>query len=318
MFKYFVKRLLIMIPMILLISALVFFALELAPVDPISYLVSPDMAMDSANLEALRESLGLNDPAYVRYFRWLGEILRGDFGYSIVDGAPISRIIALKLPATFELALGALVLSSILGILLGIISAIRQNGIVDYISRFLGVVGVSLPQFFVAIVIVQIFAVKLGWLPTGGREVYGAVTFWDRAPNLVLPLVTMTLSMTAVLVRYTRNTMLDVMSKDYVKTARSTGIPEWIVYLKHVFRNAMGPVLVIICFRLPMLIGGSVVIESVFAWPGIGSVILSGVSTGDYPVVMMSTLMTSAVILFASFLVDLLTALLDPRVRFDK
>ena len=318
MFKYFVKRLLIMIPMILLISALVFFALELAPVDSISYLVSPDMAMDSANLEALRESLGLNDPAYVRYFRWLGEILRGDFGYSIVDGAPISRIIALKLPATFELAFGALVLSSILGILLGIISAIRQNGIVDYISRFLGVVGVSLPQFFVAIVIVQIFAVKLGWFPTGGREVYGAVTFWDRAPNLVLPLVTMTLSMTAVLVRYTRNTMLDVMSKDYVKTARSTGIPEWKVYLKHVFRNAMGPVLVIICFRLPMLIGGSVVIESVFAWPGIGSVILSGVSTGDYPVVMMSTLMTSAVILFASFLVDLLTALLDPRVRFDK
>ena len=318
MLKYFVKRLLIMIPMMLLISALVFFALELAPVDPISYLISPDMAMDSANLEALRESLGLNDPVYIRYFRWIGDIFKGDFGYSIVDGAAISRIIALKLPATFELALGALVLSSILGIVLGIISAIRQNGIIDYVSRFLGVVGVSLPQFFVAICVVQIFAVKLGWLPIGGREVYGAVTFWDRAPNLVLPLLTMTLSMTAVLVRYTRNTMLDVMSKDYVKTARSTGIPEWKVYLKHVFRNAMGPVLVIICFRLPMLIGGSVVIESVFAWPGIGSVILSGVSTGDYPVVMMSTLMTSAVILFASFLVDLLTALLDPRVRFDK
>lgn len=318
MFKYFMKRLLIMIPMMLLISALVFFALELSPIDPISYMVSPDMSMDSANLAALRESLGLNDPAYIRYFRWLGEIFRGEFGYSIVDGAPISRMIALKLPATFELALGALVLSSIFGIALGIISAIRQNGVIDYVSRFLGVVGMSLPQFFVAICIVQIFAVKLGWFPASGREVYGAVTYWDRLPNLVLPLITMTLSMTAVLVRYTRNTMLDVMSKDYVKTAQSTGIAEWKVYLKHVFRNAMGPVLVIICFRLPMLIGGSVVIESIFAWPGIGSVILSGVSTGDYPVVMMSTLMTSAVILFASFLVDLLTAMLDPRVRFDK
>ena len=130
--------------MMLLISALVFFALELAPVDPISYMVSPDMSMDSANLEALRESLGLNDPAYIRYFRWLGNIFKGDFGYSIVDGSSISRIIDLKLPATFELALGALILSSLLGIALGIISAIRQNGIVDYISRFLGVVGVSL------------------------------------------------------------------------------------------------------------------------------------------------------------------------------
>lgn len=318
MLKYFVKRLMIMIPMMILISALVFFALELTPVDPISYMVSPDMAMDSANLDALRESLGLNDPTIVRYFRWLGSILKGDFGYSIIDGSPISKIIALKLPATFELALEALILSSILGIALGIISAIRQNGIVDYLSRVIGVVGVSLPQFFFAICLLQIFAVKLGWLPLGGREVYGATSIWDRLPNLVLPMMTMTLSMMAVLLRYTRNTMLDVMSKEYVKTARSTGIPEWQVYLKHVFRNAMGPVMVIICFRLPMLIGGSVVIESIFAWPGIGSVILSGVSTGDYPVVMMSTLMTSAVILFASFLVDLLTALLDPRVRFDK
>ena len=307
-----------MIPMMLLISALVFFSMQLMPVDPISYMVSPDMAMDSANIEALRESLGLNDPLIIRYLRWLWGILHGDFGYSIVDGSPISRIIALKLPATFELAIGALILSTILGVGLGIISAVRQNGIIDYISRVIGVIGISLPQFFFAIIILQIFSVKLGWFPLGGRTSYGDVTFLDRLPNLVLPMATMTLSMMAVLLRYTRNSMLDVMGKDYVKTARSTGIPEWQVYLKHVFRNSLGPVMVIICFRLPMLIGGSVVIESIFAWPGIGAVILSGVSTGDYPVVMMSTLMVAAVIMLASFLVDLLTALLDPRVRFDK
>ena len=318
MLKYFAKRLLIMIPMMLLISALVFFSMQLMPVDPISYMVSPDMAMDSANIEALRESLGLNDPLIIRYLRWLWDILHGDFGYSIVDGSPISRIIALKLPATFELAIGALILSTILGVGLGIISAVRQNGIIDYISRVIGVIGISLPQFFFAIIILQIFSVKLGWFPLGGRTSYGDVTFLDRLPNLVLPMATMTLSMMAVLLRYTRNSMLDVMGKDYVKTARSTGIPEWQVYLKHVFRNSLGPVMVIICFRLPMLIGGSVVIESIFAWPGIGAVILSGVSTGDYPVVMMSTLMVAAVIMLASFLVDLLTALLDPRVRFDK
>lgn len=318
MLKYFTKRLMIVIPMMLLISALVFFSMQLMPVDPISYLLSPDMAADSANIEALRESLGLNDPIIIRYFRWLGDILHGNFGYSIVDGSPISKIIALKLPATFELALGALILSTILGVGLGILSAVRQNGFVDYLCRFIGVVGVSLPQFFFAIIILQIFSVKLGWFPLGGRTPYGAVTLMNRLPNLVLPMATMTLSLMAVLLRYTRNSMLDVMGKDYVKTARSTGIPEWKVYLKHVFRNSLGPVMVIICFRLPMLIGGSVVIESIFAWPGIGSVILSGVSTGDYPVVMMSTLMVAAVIMLASFLVDLLTALLDPRVRFDK
>lgn len=318
MIKYFFKRLLIMIPMLLLISLLIFLALELMPVDPISYLLSPDMSMDSQNVEQLRQSLGLNDPVFIRYFRWLGDILHGNFGYSIVSGTPISQIIALKLPATFELAAGALCLSTVFGVGLGFLSAIKQNNVIDYLGRFFGVIGISLPQFFFGICILQIFGVILGWFPLGGRISYGDVSFWDRLPNLVLPMVTMTLTMMAVLLRYTRNSMLDIMSRDYVKTARSTGIPEWKVYLKHVFRNAMGPVLVIICFRLPMLIGGSVVIESVFAWPGIGSVILSSVTAGDYPVIMMSTLMVAAMILFASFLVDLLAALLDPRVRFDK
>lgn len=318
MIKYFLKRLLIMIPMLLLISLLIFLALELMPVDPISYLMSPDMAMDSQNVEELRQSLGLHDPVFIRYVRWLGNILQGDFGYSIVSGTPISQIIGLKLPATFELAAVALCLSTVLGVGLGIISAIKQNSMVDYLGRCFGVIGISLPQFFFGICILQIFGVMLGWFPLGGRFSYGDASFWDRLPNLILPMATMTLSMMAVLLRYTRNSMLDIMSRDYVKTARSTGIPEWKVYLKHVFRNAMGPVLVIICFRLPMLIGGSVVIESVFAWPGIGSVILSSVTAGDYPVIMMSTLMVAAMILFASFLVDLLAALLDPRVRLDK
>ena len=135
---------------------------------------------------------------------------------------------------------------------------------------------------------------------------------------MILPALTMAIPMIAALLRYTRNSMLDVLSKDYVKTARSKGIPEWKVYIKHAFRNSLGPILVILMFRLPILIGGSVVIESVFSWPGIGSVILAGVTSGDYPVIMVTTLMVAAAILFASFLVDVITALLDPRVRLDK
>jgi len=317
MLKYFLKKLLAIIPMLLLVSVLVFFALELSPVDPINYLASPDMT-STENLEALRESLGLNDPVYIRYFNWLSNILKGDFGYSISTGAKISDLIKLRLPATLELSVIAIVLSTILGIGLGLISAIKQNTIVDYIGRIIGVVGISIPQFFFGIVVIQIFAIKLGWLPFGGRLTVDANSFADRIPNMILPSFTMAISMTAALLRYTRNSMLDVLNKDYIKTARSKGIPEWKVYIKHAFRNSLGPILVLLAFRLPLLVGGSVVIESVFSYPGIGSLILAGVSSNDYPVIMITTLMVAVAILLSSFLVDLVTAVLDPRVRFDK
>lgn len=316
MFQYFMKKLLTMIPMIIAISIIVFLALELMPIDPINYIASPDMAANAQNMEALREKLGLNDPIWIRYIRWAGDLLRGDFGYSIVSGANIKDLISLKLPATLELAGAALVLSTIMGIGIGLLSSIRQNSIIDYLGRIFGVIGNSIPQFFFGIVIIQIFAIKLGWLPMGGRISPEDITFWDRLPNLILPSFTMAIAMTAALLRYTRNSMLDVLNKDYIKTARSKGIPEWKVYCKHAFRNSLGPVLVILCFRLPMLIGGSVVIENIFAWPGIGSTLLQAVSANDYPVIMVITLMIATAILLASFLVDVITALLDPRVRF--
>ncbi|MSS37754.1 ABC transporter permease [Clostridium porci] len=317
MCQYFVKKLLTIIPMLLAVSIMVFLALELMPIDPINYLASPDMAANAQNLEALRNKLGLNDPIWLRYIHWIGGMLHGDFGYSIVNGAKIGDLIALKLPATLELAGAALILSTVMGIGIGLISSIRQNSIIDYIGRVFGVIGNSIPQFFFGIVVIQLFSIKLGWLPLGGRVNPGDVTFWDRLPNLALPAFTMAIAMTATLLRYTRNSMLDVLNKDYIKTARSKGIPEWKVYTKHAFRNSLGPVLVILCFRLPMLVGGSVVIENIFAWPGIGSTLLQAVSANDYPVIMMITLMIAAAILLASFLVDVMTALLDPRIRFS-
>ena len=318
MLKYTLKRFKFMIPMLVLISALVFFALDLTPLDPINYILSPDAAANTENVEALREKYGLNDPTVVRYVRWVGDILQGDFGYSIVSGTQISKIIAARLPATLELSVFALLLSTLIGITIGICSAIWQNSWIDYLGRFLAVVGQSIPQFFFGICMIQTFAIKLGWFPTSGRMSPGAEDFWSRLPHLVLPVLTLTISMCAVLMRYARNSMLDVMNKDYIKTARSKGIPEWKVYVKHGFRNALKPVLVVLCFRLPMLIGGSVVIESVFSWPGIGSIITSSVNSGDYPVIMVTTLMVAVAILTASFLVDILNAVLDPRVRLEK
>lgn len=318
MLKFIGKKLLQMIPMLLLISFIVFAGLQATGIDPINYLLTPDQAANVENQEALREKLGLNDPFIVRYANWVGDIIQGDFGYSIVNGSSIASLLKTRLPATFELALISLVLSSIIGISIGIISAIRQNGIVDYIGRVFAVLGQSIPQFFFGICVIQIFAIKLGWLPVSGRTSPGVSGFGDAVVHLILPVLTMTIAMCAVLMRYSRNTMLGVLNMDYIKTARSKGIPEWKVYIKHGFRNAMRPVLVILCFRLPMLIGGSVVIESVFGWPGIGSIITSSVVSGDYPVIMVTTLMIAAAILAASFLVDVLTAALDPRVRLGE
>ncbi len=307
-----------MIPMLILISFIVFAGLQLTGIDPIKYMISPDQASNAENVELLREKLGLNDPFPIRYGRWIRDIVSGNFGYSIVNGSSISALLAVRIPATFELALFALILSSILGITIGIFSAIRQNGICDYIGRIFAVLGQSVPQFFFGICMIQIFSIKLGWFPSSGRVSPGGGDFYDSFIHLVLPVLTMTLAMCAVLMRYSRNTMLDVLNSDYIKTARSKGIPEWKVYIKHAFRNALRPVLVIICFRLPMLIGGSVVIESVFGWPGIGPIIASAVVSGDYPVIMVTTLMVAAAIMAASFLVDVLTAALDPRVRLGK
>lgn len=314
MLKFIAKKLLQMIPMLLLISFIVFGALQMTGVDPVSYLASPDMAGSAENLEMLRERLGLNDPFIVRYFNWIGDMLRGDFGYSIANGTSIKDLLMARLPATMELAVVALVLSAVIGITVGILSAIWQNSVIDYVGRFFSVLGQAIPQFFFGICLIQIFAIKLGWFPSSGRMSLNAT----RLEHFILPVLTLTLSMCSVLMRYSRNNMLGVLNSDYIKTARCKGIPEWKVYLKHGFRNAVRPVLVILCFRLPMLIGGSVVIESVYSWPGIGSVITSSVIAGDYPVVMVTTLMVAAAILVASFLVDVLTALLDPRVRLGE
>ena len=311
MLKFILKKILQMIPMLLLISFLVFGALQLTGIDPVSYIATPDMAANQENLDLLRERLGLNQPFIVRYFNWIGGMLRGDFGYSIANGNSIGSIIAARLPATIELALVAMVLSSILGITVGILSAIYQNSVIDYVGRFFAVLGQAIPQFFFGITLIQIFSIKLGWLPSSGRF----STYATPLQHFILPCLTLTLSLTSVLMRYSRNNMLGVLNSDYIKTARMKGISEFKVYVKHAFRNAVRPVLVILVFRLPMLISGSVVIESVYAWPGVGTVITDAVVAGDYPVVMVTTLMVAASILVASFLVDVLTALLDPRVR---
>jgi len=315
LFAYLIRRIGILIPMAFGISALIFFASRLSPIDPIYALVSPDALANADNLELLRQKLGLNDNLFIQYLNWLKGIFTGEFGYSIQSGQAISEILALKMPATLELVLSALILSTILALSLGLFAGANRGGIADKFSRGLAVVGIAVPDFFVGIVLLQIFAYRLKWLPTGQRIAPGEVTFWDRFPHFILPVTTLTFAMLAVLIRYTRNSVLDTLNRDFVKTARSKGVPEWKVLWSHVFRNSLGPVMVILAFRLPLLIGGSVLIEAVFQWPGIGSTIVAAVSASDFPVIMVISMMIAFAILISSFLVDVIKSILDPRVR---
>ena len=320
MLSYILRRVLLLIPMALVISFLVYLGLEITPGDPVSYMIPPDMygSMDPERLQALRESLGLGQPFIVRYGIWLWGVLHGNFGYSMSGGVPISTIVADRLPATLELSGIALVLSTIIGCLLGTISALRRGSATDNSLTVVGMLGVSIPEFFFGLVAILIFALNLQWLPVGGRMLPGYVTFWDRLPHLVMPALVLSVTMTAGVMRYARSSMLDSLNKEFIRTARSKGLPEWRVNLLHGFRVALTPVIVLIGFRLPVLIGGSVVIEQVFQWPGIGNEFVAAVRSQDYPLVMMIALLSVVAVLLASLIVDVLTALIDPRVRLGR
>ena len=317
--QYILKKLLMMIPMVLVITFLIYGGLELTPGDAVSYLIPPDQLanVDPAKLEALREAYGLNDPFLVRYLRWLGELLQGNFGYSITSGVPIKDLLLQMFPATLELSLAALLISSVLGSILGVISALQKGSIGDNVLTAFGMIGISIPQFFFGMLCILLFALELGVLPVGGRMAPGETGLWDHFKYLIMPASVLGITLTTGVMRYSRSSMLDTMNKDYIKTARAKGLPEWRVNLVHGFRVALTPVVVLIGFRLPTLIGGSVVIETIFQWPGIGNAFKTAVTGQNYPMVMMIALFSVLAVLTASFLVDIFTAILDPRVRLE-
>jgi len=319
MFVYFTRRLLYLIPMLLGISFLIYLGLELTPGDILSYLLPPEAIADlkPEELIAMREALGLNDPFIVRYFYWLGGILQGDFGYSLASGVPISQLVLERVPATLELSIAALLFSTFFGVILGSISALKRGSLMDNSLTVFGMIGVSIPEFIFGLIALVVFALQLEWLPVGKRLMPGYDSYWDHMPHLVMPAMVLGLIMTAGVMRYTRSSMLDSLNKEFIRTARSKGVPEWRVNFIHGLRVALILVVVLIGFRLPMLIGGTVIIEQVFQWPGIGDLFVNAVRGQNYPLVMMISFLSVTAVLFASFLIDLLTALLDPRIKLE-
>ena len=317
MFTFIIRRLLIMVPMLLVISFLVYLGLELTPGDAVSHMINPEISnnISPEKFAEMREALGLNKSFLERYGIWLFHIIQGDFGHSLSGGVAISTIVLDRLPATLELSVFALVFSTIMGCILGTISALRRGSSTDRILTVVGMLGVSIPEFFFGLVALLIFALNLGWLPVGGRLMPNYDSYWDHVPNIILPGLVLSLMMTAGVMRYARSAMLDSLSREFIRTARSKGLPEWRINLIHGFRVALTPVVVLIGFRLPTLIGGSVIIETVFQWPGIGNEFIDAVRGADYPLVMMIALFSVLAVLLASLVVDVLSALIDPRVR---
>ena len=317
MLTFIIRRLLVTIPMLLVISFLVYLGLELTPGDAVSHMIDPETAsqMTDDEFETLREALGLNKSFVERYGIWVVNVLQGNFGHSLSGGVAISTIVLDRLPATLELSLFALIFSTLFGCILGTISALRRGSVTDSTLTVFGMIGVSIPEFFFGLVSILIFALHFDLLPVGGRLLPSYDSYFDHIPNIILPGLVLSMMMTAGVMRYSRSAMLDSLSREFIRTARSKGLPEWRINLIHGFRVALTPVVVLIGFRLPTLIGGSVIIEEVFQWPGIGSEFIEAVRGADYPLVMLIALLSVFAVLMASLIVDVLTALIDPRVR---
>jgi peptide/nickel transport system permease protein len=319
MATYTIRKILSLIPMMLVISFLIYLGIELMPGDAVDFLIPPDAlsTMSAEQLDQMRNSLGLNDPFVIRYVKWLVGILHGDFGYSLQSGVPVAEIMRNHISATLELSVASLIMSSIFGILLGVISALKKGSVLDHILDVVGMVGVAIPQFLFGLICINTLALHYNIIPVGGRMAYAGQSFIQRLPYLILPAAVLGFSMTAGVMRYARGSMLESMGRDYMKTARSKGIPEWRVNLLHGLRAAVTPVVVLIGFRLPMLIGGAVVVEEVFQWPGIGGLFIKAVRAQNTPLVMMIGFFSVLIVLVSSILVDLVTAMLDPRIKLS-
>ena len=305
MWKYMIKRLLALIPVLIGVSILVFMLMHITPGDP-AILMLGERAPEE-QLENLRESMGLNEPLPIQYINWIGRVLRGDMGRSLRSRRQVTREIWQRLPNTLSLGFAAAFLAIVVGIPIGVISAVRPNSWMDNIFTGITFAAVGMPVFWTGIMLILIFSVYLRWLPSSGLQ-------WDIR-NFILPTIALASVTTATITRITRSSMLDVLKEDYVRTARSKGISERMVVYKHALRNALIPVVTIMGLQFGRLLAGAVLTETVFAWPGMGRLIVDAIRTNDFPLVQGSILVFALSYALANTFVDFTYAYLDPRLQ---
>ena len=316
MFKYIIKRLLYAIPVFLGITFAIYLLINLAPGGPLSVLASSG-EMSLSDLEALKISMGLDKPIVVRYFIWLGDLFQGDMGVSYRTSQEVSMMISQRVIPSLTLTGTGIIGAVLIGVPLGIISAYKQNSIWDHISTFIAFIGASVPNFFLSLLLIYILAVKLKLFPTSGMQSSGqAGNIADFLRHLALPAFVCGIQPIGNYIKQTKSSVLEVLNEEYIKTARSKGLTNTVIVLKHAFRNALIPVVTTISLTIPFLIGGAVVTEQIFAWPGIGSLMITAITGRDYPVIMGVAVMICGVVLVANLILDLIYAALDPRIKF--
>lgn len=316
MFKYVIKRLLYSIPVFLGITFIIYLLINLAPGGPLSIIASSG-EMSLSDLKALKISLGLDKPIVVRYFFWLIDLFKGDLGISYRTSQAVGLMIAQRIKPSLILTGTGIVMAIIIGVPLGIISAYKPNSIWDHISTFIAFIGSSVPNFFLSLLLIYTLSVKLNWFPTSGMySTSGANNLSDLLKHLALPAFICGIQPIGNFIKQTRSSVQEVLNEEYIKTAKSKGLNSVTVVIKHAFRNAMIPVVTTISLTIPFLIGGAVVTEQIFAWPGIGSLMIAAITGRDYPVIMGVAVLICGTVLIANLLLDLIYAVLDPRIKF--
>lgn len=335
MLKYIIKRLLMLVPVLIGVSIIVFTIMRVFSPDPAPIVLGQHATMETAN--AWREANGLNDPLHIQYFRFIGGVFTGDLGTSYYTKTPVIKEIMARFPATIELAVSAIILASIFGIIIGVISAVRKNSIFDSLGMVTALIGVSMPIFWLGIILIIIFSGTLHVLPSGGRvdpllqpaSVTGfylidsllagdIAAFKDSLAHLILPACALGMYSMAIIARMTRSSMLDTLEQDYIRTARAKGITETQVIRKHALRNALIPIVTVIGLQLGSLLGGAVLTETVFSWPGIGSYTVNCILKSDFPVVQGVVMLVAITFVIINLVVDIVYAFLDPRIKYSK
>lgn len=334
MTKYVLKRLLMLVPVLLGISIVVFLVIHLIPGDPVTVMLGEKASPERAEL--LRKELGLYDPLYVQYFRFLQRALMGDLGRSIRSNDSVLTEIMARFPATVELTFTSLLLATVLGVILGIIAAVKQYSLWDNLGMIIAIFGVSIPVFWLGLMLIILFSVELKWLPATGRLSVGMAlsritglnildslltlnlkALTDTLKHLMMPSIALGTIQMAVIARMTRSSMLEVVRQDYIRTARAKGLSERVVIYKHALKNALIPVITVIGLTVGRLLGGAVLTETIFAWPGIGKLAVDSIYSRDYPLVQGVVLLIATGFVFVNLIVDVFYAFLDPRIRYD-
>ncbi|EPB6317537.1 glutathione ABC transporter permease GsiC [Cronobacter dublinensis] len=305
MFSYIIKRLLGLIPTLLIVAVLVFLFVHLLPGDPARLVAGPEADAEVINL--VRHQLGLDQPLWQQFWHYISNVVRGDFGISLVSRRPVSEEIASRFMPTFWLTLASMSWAMLFGLAAGIVAAVWRNRWPDRLSMTLAVSGISFPAFALGMLLMHIFSVQLGWLPTVGA---------DSWQHYILPSVTLGAAVAAVMARFTRASFMDVLGEDYMRTARAKGVSEKWVILKHGLRNAMIPVVTMMGLQFGFLLGGSIVVEKVFNWPGLGRLLVDSVEMRDYPVIQAEVLLFSLEFILINLVVDVLYAAINPAIRY--